>query len=125
MSIDAGKKQLRGRPRVDSEEVAVRMDRPLLDALDAWRGAQDDKPGRPEAVRRVLAEHFTPELPRKTAMSPDVVEKAAKARSKAAARADVEMKGLDETTDEKSRRRAALIEKPEMIAKARGKRRSI
>ncbi len=43
-----------GRPKVDSEEVAVRIRRPLLNALDAWREAQDDKPSRPEAVRRLL-----------------------------------------------------------------------
>jgi hypothetical protein len=46
----------RGRPPVDSEEVKVRMQRPLLDALDRWRLAQPDQPGRPEAVRRLLAQ---------------------------------------------------------------------
>lgn len=30
------------------------MRRNLLDRLDAWRAAQSDSPGRPEAVRRLL-----------------------------------------------------------------------
>ena len=43
-----------GRPPVDSEELRVRMQRPDLDALDAWRNAQADSPGRPEAIRRLV-----------------------------------------------------------------------
>lgn len=43
-----------GRPPVESEAVNVRMERGLLDRLDAWRDAQPDQPGRPEAVRRLL-----------------------------------------------------------------------
>jgi metal-responsive CopG/Arc/MetJ family transcriptional regulator len=43
-----------GRPAVDSEEVSVRIKRPMLDSLDSWRDQQDDKPGRPEAIRRIL-----------------------------------------------------------------------
>lgn len=30
----------------------------MLDALDDWRERQDDKPGRPEAVRRILRKEF-------------------------------------------------------------------
>lgn len=30
------------------------MQRPMLDALDAWATSQDDKPGRPEAIRRLV-----------------------------------------------------------------------
>jgi hypothetical protein len=44
-----------GRPPVDSEAVTLRLQREQLDALDAWRAAQSDNPGRPEAVRRLLA----------------------------------------------------------------------
>ena len=59
MSIDSSKK-VRGRPAVDSEAVNVRMQRPLLEQLDALRG---DVP-RPEAIRKLLAlalqnEHWT------------------------------------------------------------------
>ena len=36
----------------------VRMERPMLAQLDAWRAAQPDQPARPEAVRRLLAERL-------------------------------------------------------------------
>ena len=52
-SVDKVKKRI-GRPPVDSEQITVRIQRPMLDALDDWRDQQDDKPGRPEAVRRIL-----------------------------------------------------------------------
>jgi Arc/MetJ-type ribon-helix-helix transcriptional regulator len=46
-----------GRPRVDSEDVHVRLPRPALDALDAWIAAQPEPhPSRPEAIRRLLVE---------------------------------------------------------------------
>lgn len=45
-----------GRPRVDSERVDTRFPRELLDLIDAWAADQDDKPSRPEAVRRLVAE---------------------------------------------------------------------
>jgi hypothetical protein len=44
-----------GRPPVDSEELRVRVQRPLLDQIDDWREREEDKPGRPEAVRRLVA----------------------------------------------------------------------
>lgn len=53
-----------GRPPVDTEEVRSRIPRELLDRLDAWRHAQPDRPNRPEAIRRLLAErlaHAAPE----------------------------------------------------------------
>jgi metal-responsive CopG/Arc/MetJ family transcriptional regulator len=43
-----------GRPPVDSELVRARIHRDLLDRLDAWRAEQEDNPGRPEAIRRLL-----------------------------------------------------------------------
>jgi hypothetical protein len=45
----------RGRPAVDSEAINVRIQRPMLDAIDAWIEQQPDpKPNRPEAIRRIL-----------------------------------------------------------------------
>jgi hypothetical protein len=56
MSIDTGKSR-RGRPRVDSEDVSARMERGMLDAVDAWIAAQPEpRPGRSEAIRRLVAE---------------------------------------------------------------------
>lgn len=58
MSIHSAKKS-RGRPKVDSEAVNVRVDRTLLAALDASISTKDGStPSRPEAIRRVLAEYL-------------------------------------------------------------------
>ena len=44
------------RPRVNSEDVHVRLTRPALDTLDAWIAAQPEpRPSRPEAIRLLLA----------------------------------------------------------------------
>jgi hypothetical protein len=43
--------------QIDSELVRVRLDRPLLDALNAWIATQPEpRPSRPRAIRRVLAD---------------------------------------------------------------------
>jgi hypothetical protein len=55
-SIFDNRKRGRGRPRTNSTLVGVRLTPDLLDALDRWRLAQPDQPGRPEAVRRLLAQ---------------------------------------------------------------------
>lgn len=49
-----------GRPKVDTEQITVRLPRELLDALDALRKEQDDPPTRPEMVRRVLSSALLP-----------------------------------------------------------------
>ena len=57
--INPTKKSSRGRPPVDSEQVGIRIERPDLNALDAYAADQDDKPGRPEAIRRILRGELT------------------------------------------------------------------
>lgn len=54
MSIDSAKKPSKGRPKVDSEAVNVRIERPWLTVLDTWRSEQTDLPTRPEAIRRLI-----------------------------------------------------------------------
>lgn len=57
-SLPSAKKKI-GRPSVDSEAVNVRMERPMLSALDAFAAALGDPaPSRPDAVRRALADHL-------------------------------------------------------------------
>lgn len=48
------KKSSRGRPKVDTTPVMVRMDAFQLDRVDAWRRGQKDVPTRPEAIRRMV-----------------------------------------------------------------------
>jgi hypothetical protein len=46
-----------GRPKVNSELLRARMERTLIDRLDAWIVAQPEpRPSRPEAIRRLLDE---------------------------------------------------------------------
>ena len=52
-TINSAKKS-RGRPAVESEAVNVRMAVDALQTLDDWRRKQDDLPGRPEAIRRLV-----------------------------------------------------------------------
>lgn len=56
MSINTGKKEGRGRPAVDSEEVAARLRRDLLDGIDAYTAGQpsDSRPTRADVIRLAL-----------------------------------------------------------------------
>jgi hypothetical protein len=51
------RKKSRGRPPVDSEQVNLRIQRPLLDAIDAY--AAGDGMSRPEAIRRLVEAGLT------------------------------------------------------------------
>jgi hypothetical protein len=53
-TIDSAKKSKRGRPPVDTEAVNVRLAVTALEVIDNWRRKQDDLPGRPEAIRRLV-----------------------------------------------------------------------
>jgi hypothetical protein len=43
-----------GRPPVDSEQLRTRVERSVIDALDAFAASEPDRPTRPEAIRRIL-----------------------------------------------------------------------
>jgi hypothetical protein len=53
-TINSAKKSKRGRPPVESEAINVRMTIDALKSLDDWRRKQEDLPGRPEAIRRLV-----------------------------------------------------------------------
>jgi len=53
-TIESAKKSKRGRPSVDTEAVNVRMSTGILGTIDDWRRKQEDLPGRPEAIRRLV-----------------------------------------------------------------------
>jgi hypothetical protein len=53
-TIDSAKKSKRGRPPVDTEAVNVRLAVTALEIIDNWRRKQNDLPGRPEAIRRLV-----------------------------------------------------------------------
>jgi metal-responsive CopG/Arc/MetJ family transcriptional regulator len=53
-STSLSKKRRIGRPPVDTEALTVRMAVAVLKEIDNWRRRQEDLPGRPEAVRRLV-----------------------------------------------------------------------
>jgi hypothetical protein len=42
-------------PTGQGTPIVTRLHPPQLEQLDAWIAKQDDKPSRPEAIRRLLA----------------------------------------------------------------------
>jgi metal-responsive CopG/Arc/MetJ family transcriptional regulator len=60
MSIINTAQKMRGRPKVDSEEVKVRIERADLDSIDRF-AAENDLRGRPEAIRRLVRKALQPD----------------------------------------------------------------
>jgi hypothetical protein len=52
------KKRGRGRPKIGAIPVLVRLLPDQAARLDRWRKALADRPGRPEAIRRLLEENL-------------------------------------------------------------------
>lgn len=52
--ISVSKKRKPGRPKVGSTLVGVRLPPAELGVIDEWRRQQDNRPGRPEAIRRLV-----------------------------------------------------------------------
>jgi hypothetical protein len=55
--IGATKKSKKvGRPITTGKgtQIGMRWHQPMLEAIDAWAERQPDKPGRPEAIRRLV-----------------------------------------------------------------------
>jgi hypothetical protein len=53
--VDNKKKRGRGRPRTGiGKPVGLRLYPELEQRVDAWASKQPDRPGRPEAIRRLI-----------------------------------------------------------------------
>lgn len=50
------KKSNKGRPKLDTEAVNLRLSREMIEAIDNLRRTEDDMPTRPEMIRRALSE---------------------------------------------------------------------
>jgi len=46
----------RGRPKTDTSAIMVRVNKSMLDALDAECEKRPDVPTRPEMIRRIIAD---------------------------------------------------------------------
>ena len=58
MSINNIKKS-RGRPKVESAAVLVRIPTAVLNGLDAYAEKSEEAIGRPEAIRRILTDYLS------------------------------------------------------------------
>jgi hypothetical protein len=106
-SVITQKKKRRGPPTGKGELVGVRVQPPLLAALDRWITQQTDGPSRPEAIRRLLEQALARSLDR----SPRKQRKAQKASELANHVAD---RIVDKSMppEEQDRRKRALIKGP-------------
>lgn len=50
------KKSIKGRPRVDSEAINLRLPREMIEEIDNHRRLEPDLPTRPEMIRRALVQ---------------------------------------------------------------------
>ena len=50
--------QKQGRPKVDTEQVTLRLHVGVIAALDDLRANATDKPSRPEIIRRIISAHL-------------------------------------------------------------------
>jgi hypothetical protein len=105
---DNRKKRGRGRPPTGiGRPVGLRLYSQLEQKLDAWASRQPDKPGRPEAIRRLLEKA----LAKKTLKRPPNKETVRKASALAAR----EIENLGDTSqplEEQQRRKRRLIRGP-------------
>ena len=102
-----GKKRGRGRPKVGAVPVMVRLLPGQATSVDAWRGRQTDRPGRPEAIRRLVERALGAEPPAPRARS--------KGAPKAAEMASHEINKLGDksaTDEERATRKRRLISGP-------------
>jgi len=49
-------KSKKGRPKLDTEAVNLRLPREMIEAIDDLRRAETDMPTRPEMIRRCLTQ---------------------------------------------------------------------
>ncbi|WP_368499500.1 ribbon-helix-helix protein, CopG family [Octadecabacter sp. 1_MG-2023] len=47
-----------GRPKKETEQVCVRCEMDLINALDSLRDQEEDQPNRPEMVRRIIERYL-------------------------------------------------------------------
>jgi hypothetical protein len=109
------KKRRRGRPKVGAVPVMVRLLPEQATSLDDWRKKQIDRPGRPEAIRRLIDRALA-------AAAPSAPAKAG-SRRKAADLAGQAIDSLGDqtaTVEERAHRKRRLIKGPREFRDVRG-----
>ena len=113
---DNRKKRGRGRPPTGiGKPVGLRLYRDLEQRIDAWAKGQADRPGRPEAIRRLLEQALPTAAPSAPAK--------AGSRRKAADLAGQAIDSLGDqtaTVEERAHRKHRLIKGPREFRDVRG-----
>jgi hypothetical protein len=94
----------------------VRVQPPLMAALDSWRALQGDEPSRPEAIRRIVERTLADRL----GPGPAAQIGAARSASDLAAREVDRVGDRSLPPEERARRKRALIRGPKEFREIRG-----
>jgi hypothetical protein len=101
------KKRGRGRPKVGAIPVMVRLLPEQAARLDNWREDNPDKPGRPEAIRRLVEQALAGPIPTRLAKT--------RSAQRASEMADRTAEGIVDKSmpvEEQQHRKRALIKGP-------------
>jgi hypothetical protein len=110
------KKRGRGRPKIGSIPVMVRLLPDQAARLDKWCGGQTDRPGRPEAIRRLVEQALT------TAASHEPTSKATAGKAAELAAREINQLGDPSVSgDERASRKRRLIAGPKEFRNIRKK----
>jgi hypothetical protein len=89
-------------------QIGTRWQQLTIDAVDAWAKRQDDRPSRPEAIRRLVELGLSVAKPRATGAHKGASE------AKSLARAEIEkLSDRTATDEERQHRRRRLLKGPE------------
>ena len=103
------------RPKVTGDPVMVRVQPDMAKQLDDWRRKQDDLPGRPEAIRRLVELGLTVKTPVRPVSKPGRRLRAAELAAKA-----IDKIGDPAAhPDERAQRRRHLTKGPEEFREVR------
>ena len=110
-----GKKRGRGRPKVGAIPVMVRLLPDQAQKLDQWRKRQPEKPGRPEAIRRLIDQGLAG-----TGRERTTSRGAAQKASDLAAAAIENLTDPSQPSEQKQKAKRRLIQGPEEFRDIRG-----
>jgi hypothetical protein len=113
---DNRKKRGRGRPRTGiGKPVGLRLYPELEQKIDAWASKQPDRPGRPEAIRRIIEQTLSGTTARRSAN-----KTTARKASELAAREIERLADKSQPEPEQQRRKRRLIHGPKEFRDIRG-----
>jgi hypothetical protein len=109
------------RPAAAVNEVEViRLTDELLERVDAWAYSQDDKPDRPEAIRRLVEIALASSVAQPQRAATDAKRNSSRDRAKELASDTIDRLGdVGATSGARASRKGRLMEGPEEFSRAR------